>query len=61
MEIIEIINKLDNLIKDQEDVIINGVIITYPYRYKIFNRYCRFYRGNDMIAIASITKIKELY
>ena len=61
MEIIEIIDKLDNFIKNQEAVIINGVMITYPYLYEISNRYCRFYRGNDMIAMVSITKIKELY
>ena len=61
MEIIEIKDKLDNFIKDNEDVIINGVMITYPYRYEISNSYCRFYHGNDMIAVVSITKIKELY
>ena len=61
MEIKEIKEKLDNFIKDNEDVIINGVMITYPFRYEISDLYCRFYRGSDMIAIASITKIKELY
>ena len=61
MEIKEIKEKLDNFIKDHANVIINSVMITYPFRYEILDLYCRFYRGSDMIAIVIITKIKELY